>query len=170
LIEIAEAETVGAIDDDGVGVRYIEAAFDDRRREQNIGFGVDELGHDFLEVVAVHLAVAHDDAGVRQERAQLLRHVLDGHYPIVQKKDLSTAIELAANGIADDALVILRDDRFHRQAIVRRSLYGAHVARTGERQVERAWNRRGAEREDVHELSEHFEFFLVQNAEALLLV
>ena len=39
-----------------------------------------------------------------------------------------------------------------------------------ERQIERARNRRGAEREDIDQLAQAFEFFFVQDAEALLFI
>ena len=62
LIEIAQAKTIGAIDDDRVRVGNIEAAFDDRGGEQNVGFAVDEFRHHFFQIVGIHLAVADDDA------------------------------------------------------------------------------------------------------------
>ena len=37
LVEIGEAEAVGAVDDDRVGVRDIEAALDDRRGDEHVG-------------------------------------------------------------------------------------------------------------------------------------
>src|SRR5947207_3237945 len=55
LIEVAQAEAVGAIDDDSIGIRNIETAFNDSGGEQNIGLTVDKLGHDFFEFIAVHL-------------------------------------------------------------------------------------------------------------------
>ena len=45
-----------------------------------------------------------------------------------------------------------------------------HVVHADERQVERARNRRGGEREHVDELEQLLELLLVQDAEALLLV
>ena len=62
------------------------------------------------------------------------------------------------------------DDGLDRQPVVRRRLDGAHVPRAGEREVERARNRRGAEREHVHQRAQLLELFLVQHAEPLLLV
>ena len=101
---------------------------------------------------------------------ELLRHRLDRQHAVVQEEDLPAAVQLALDGIADDALVVLRDDGLDRQPVLRRRLDGAHVARAGERQVERARNRRGAQREHVHQLAQHLELLLVHHAEALLLV
>ena len=68
------------------------------------------------------------------------------------------------------ALVVLGDDGLDRQAVVRRRLDGAHVARAGQRQIKRARNRRGAQRQHIHQRAQALELFLVQHAEALLLV
>ena len=70
LVKLAQAKTVGAVNDDGVRVRNIEAALDDRRRKQNIRLAVDEFRHHLFQIVRVHLPVADDDARVRHERFQ----------------------------------------------------------------------------------------------------
>src|SRR5437867_9911147 len=101
LIKVAQPETIGAVDDDGVGVWDIKAALDNRSREQHICFAVDESGHHFLKLIAVHLAVTHHDAGVRQQGSELLRHRIYSHDPIVQKKDLAAAVELTLDRVAD---------------------------------------------------------------------
>src|SRR5206468_1562618 len=110
LIEIAQAEAVGAINDDGVGVGDVQATLDDRSGKQHIGFAIDELGHDLFEIVTVHLAVADNDAGARQERAKLMGNRFNGQDAVVQEEDLATAVKLALNGVANDPLVVLRDD------------------------------------------------------------
>ena len=138
---------------------------------KNVGFAIDELRHHLFQFVAVHLAVADDDARMRHERlrtsAAMASMVDDA---IVQEENLAAAIEFALNGVANDALVVLRDDRFDGQTILRRSFDRAHVARAGEREIKRARNGRGAEREHIHQLAQQFELLLVHHAEALLFV
>ena len=101
---------------------------------------------------------------------QAVSHRLDRHHAVVQKEHLAAAVQFALDGIADDAFVELSDDGLDRQAVVRRRLDGAHVARAGQRQIKRAGNRRGAEREHVHQGAQPLEFFLVQHAKPLFLV
>ena len=62
LIELAEAVAVGAVDDDGVGKRNVEAVFDDGGRHKHVEFVVHEGEHHALELAFAHLAVADDDA------------------------------------------------------------------------------------------------------------
>ena len=63
LVQIAQSETIRAVDNDGIRVWNIQAALDNGGGEQNVGFAIDELGHDFFQFVAVHLAMADHDAG-----------------------------------------------------------------------------------------------------------
>jgi hypothetical protein len=104
------------------------------------------------------------------ERLQFRAHRFNRHHAVVQEENLSAAIQFALDGVADEALVVLRGHGLDRQAVVRRRLDGAHVARAGEREVKRARNRRGAQRQHVHQRAQALELFLVQHAEALLLV
>ena len=55
-------------------------------------------------------------------------------------------------------------------AVARRALHQRHVAPPGERQVQRARDRRGGEREDVGLELELLEAFLVLHAKAVLFV
>ena len=62
LIQIGEAEPVGAINDDRVGVGNVEAALDDRGADEHVGMAFDEPVHDGFEFVVAHLTVADVDA------------------------------------------------------------------------------------------------------------
>ncbi len=97
-------------------------------------------------------------------------HPFNVKHAVVQVKNLPAAIDLALDGVADQPFVVLRDERLHRQAVLRRRFDGAHVARAGQRQVKRARNGRGGEGQDIDHRAQALEFFLVQDAEALFLV
>ena len=58
LVEIGEAEAVGAVDEDGVGIWDVDAGLDDGGGEEYVGFVVYEGVHDGFQVLLVHLAVA----------------------------------------------------------------------------------------------------------------
>ena len=79
-------------------------------------------------------------------------------------------MQLALDRIADDAFVVLGDDGFDRQPVLRRRFNGAHVAGAGQRKVEGARNGGGAEGQHVDQFAQELELLLVQHAEALLLV
>jgi hypothetical protein len=67
LVQLGKAEAVGAIDEDGVGARDIQAVFDDRRAHQNVGLTAHEFEHHGLEFLLIHLAVADDHARFRNQ-------------------------------------------------------------------------------------------------------
>ena len=50
LVELGEAEAVGAMDDQRVGARDVEPAFDDRGRQQHVIFAVVESAHPLLDL------------------------------------------------------------------------------------------------------------------------
>ena len=126
--------------------------------------------HDPLQRALGHLAVADDDARVGQQAAQLLGLGLDGLDPVVDEEDLAAAVELAQDGVADEAGGRLRDARLDGQPVLRRRLDDAHVAHADERQVERARDGRGRQRQHVDLGPQLLEALLVGDAEALLLV
>ena len=170
LIQLAQAEAVRAVDDDRVRVRDVDAALDDRRAEQHICLAVDEFRHHFLEIIRVHLAVSDGESRLRHQHPQPRRDALDIEHAIVQIEDLSAAVQLAQDRVANHPFVELSDDGLHGQPILRRRLDGAHVARARQREMQRARDGRGAEREHVHELAQQLELLLVHHAEALFLV
>ena len=57
LVQLGEAEDVGALDDQRVGVGDVEAGLDDRRADQDVELLLPEADDDLLELVLVHLAV-----------------------------------------------------------------------------------------------------------------
>ncbi len=170
LVQVGEAEAVGAVDDDGVGVGDIEAALDDGGGEEDVGLAGDEAPHHVLQLLLVHLAVADLDGRLRDQFLQPRRHPLDAHHPVVEEIDLPVAGQLALDGAADHPLVVGADDGLDRLAAGRRRLDRAHVARAGHRQIEGARDRRRREGEDVDQAEELLELLLLDHAEALLLV
>jgi len=133
--------------------------------------------HDAFEFVLVHLAMANVNAYVRpvgklvvEQLVQAVGDGIDALNAVVQEEDLAATGDLALDDLADEALVKRDNVSLDRQAVDGRRLDDAHVARTGQGHVERARDRRGAEREHVHELAELLELLLVQHPEPLFLV
>ncbi len=127
LVEIGQPETVGAIDDDGVGVWNIEPALDDRGADQNVDFSRNEALHDRLQFVRAHLPVAKLHPRARTKLGDPVARFLDRHDAIVQEIDLPLAFELAVDRVANDALVVAADDGLDREAVERRGLDRRHV-------------------------------------------
>ena len=70
LVQLREAELVGAADDDRVGARHVDAGLDDGRAQQHVEALGDEVAHHALELALGHLAVRDGDARLGHERLQ----------------------------------------------------------------------------------------------------
>ena len=75
LIELREAEHVGAMHDQRVGGRDVEAGLDDRGREQHVVFAVVEGRHDVFEHARRHLPVRDRDARLRHGLVEIGFHL-----------------------------------------------------------------------------------------------
>src|ERR1017187_1832021 len=107
LVQIAQPKAVGAVDDDGVGVRDIEAALDDGCANQHVNLAFHETMHHFLKLMLVHLAVTDIAAAFRfeQQVAQPFGDHLDALDAVVEEVNLAAAVEFALDGLLDEAFV-----------------------------------------------------------------
>ena len=69
LVQVGQAVAVGLVDEDRVGVGNVQAAFDDRRGQQQVELVGDEVEHHLLQLVLGHLAVADARCGPRARSA-----------------------------------------------------------------------------------------------------
>ena len=144
LVELREPEHVGAVDDERVDRRHVEAALDDRRAHEHVVLAFPELLHDPLEPALVHLAVRDRDARLGHELAHVGRDVLDVLHAVVHEEHLPLAQQLAPDRLRHGARVVLVDVGEDRLAILGRRVDERQVADAGERHLERARDRRRA--------------------------
>jgi len=77
LMQLCQAELVGALDDDGVGARHVDAGLDDGRGDQHVEALVVEVAHHLFEVALAHLPVADGDACFRHQCGEVGGAFLD---------------------------------------------------------------------------------------------
>ena len=92
-MQLGQTEFVGTIDDDGVGARHVDAAFDDRGADQDIETLVVEVAHDAFELAFTHLAVGETRPVHREPVRQPSRGLRDRRYFVVQQVDLAAAVD-----------------------------------------------------------------------------
>ena len=170
LVGLREAEQVGAVHDQRVRLRDVEARLDDRRRAQHVVVAAQELEHDPLELAVAHLAVRDPDPYLGHEAPQLLGRLVDRLDAVVQEERLAAPLELAADRLRDERLVPLADVRADGLAVGRRRRDHRDVAQARERHVQRARDRRRRQREHVDLEPQRAQQLLLRDAEALLLV
>ena len=91
-MHIRQPVNIGLVDEHGIGVWDIKAAFNDRCGQQNVGFAGDKFHHRLFKLVFVHLAMSDCEAGFGDDSFQAVSNLLNIVYPIVDKVDLSAAI------------------------------------------------------------------------------
>ena len=96
-----------------------------------------------------------------------LGEILDARADIER---LAAAIALAQQRLAHDQRIERRDEGAHRQPVDRRRGDDRQFAHAGQRQLQRARDRRRGERQHVHFGAQLLELLLVGDAEMLLLV
>src|SRR3954467_1039505 len=170
LVELGEPEQVGALDDQRVRLRDVDAGLDDARRDEHVGLAAQEAHHPLLELLLVELAVRDLERHVRAQAAQALGRLVDRLDAVVDEERLAVALLLPHQRLLDEVLVVLADVGLHRPATLGRGLDDADVAHAGERHLQRARERRGAHRDDGDLELELAQELLLLDPEALLLV
>ena len=123
LVELGEAVAVGAVHDQGVRARDVEAVLDDGGRHQHVRAPLHEGEHHALELRLRHLPVGDRDPRLRHQALHEARQGVDRLDPVVDEEDLALAAELLADGGRDHVGRELHD----------RGLDGEPVARAGSR-------------------------------------
>ena len=95
LVELGEPEHVGALDDQRVRLRDVEAGLDDRRRDEHVRVAGEELDHPLLELALLHLAVGDEEAQLRAELLEPARRLVDRLDAVVEVERLAAARVLA---------------------------------------------------------------------------
>src|SRR3954471_7346932 len=170
LVELGEAEVVGTLDDQRVGLRDVDARLDDAGRDEHVGLAAQEAHHPRLELLLVELAVGHLEAHPGAQAAQALGRLVDRLDAVVDEERLAPARLLALERLLDEPLVVLADVGLDGPPALGRRLDDADVAQAGQRHLQRARDRRRAHGDDVDAELELAQQLLLLDAEALLLV
>ena len=119
LMQLREAEPIGAIDDDRVRARHVDAGFDDRRADEHVEALPVEIEHDLFELALGHLAVRDAEARFGEQLAELARGLFDRVDFVVQEIHLAAARELALERLADQRRIVDADECLHGEPVLR---------------------------------------------------
>ena len=158
------------MDDERVGVGNVEAGLDDRGGEQDVVLALVEGRHDVFEFGRRQLAVGAGDLQFGHHFAQEFGDFVEVGDAWDDIEALAAASAFALQRIGEDDRIEGRDEGAHGEAIDRRRGDEREFAHAGERQLERARDRRGGECEHVDVFAQLLQALLVGDAEVLLLV
>ncbi len=133
LVQLRETELVGAMNQDRVRGRHVDAGFDDRRAEQHVRALRDEIAHHAFEFALVHLPVRDRDSRFGYERFEHRATVFDRLDLVVQEVHLAAAFEFAQHCFADHAVFLATHEGLDREALLRRGRDYREIAQAFER-------------------------------------
>ena len=170
LVQLRQAHPVGAVDNQGVRGRHVDAGLHDGGADQHVDVAFPEVEHHLLQVAFRHLAMRGDDGRLRHRLAQLSGHLLDVLHPVVDEEDLPLTSQFTTDRGSHLSLVVGPGEGQHRMALLGRGGDGRHLADAGDGHLEGARDRGGTHRQHVDVDAHFLECLLVLDAEPLLLV
>ena len=92
LMQLRQAETVGAVHDNGISAGHINAGFNNCSAQQHIETLVVKIAHHRFQFTLRHLAVRYAYARFRQQLTQLFQHIGNRIHFVVQEINLAAAL------------------------------------------------------------------------------
>ena len=170
LMHLRQAKAPDVVDDQRVGPRHVEPAFDDRRAHQDFNFAVIEFVHRLLELALSHLPVS-DGRAVSGETVGKTRrdlfYVVDAIMQIVY---LSASHELAENRVMRQTGIPSGGHGKDFAAPSRRSGDHGNVPNAAHRHGEASGNRRRRKRKHVQPGVRHFQPLFMFDAKTVFFV
>ena len=170
LVQLAQAEQVGPVDDERVDRGHVDPRLNDGRAHQHVVATLPEVEHHGLEAALVHLAVGDRHPGLGDHGADVAGDPVDVRHAVVHVEGLPLAQHLAAERLADRRGIVLPDVGEDRPPVGRRRVDHGEVADARQRHLQRARDGAGGERQHVDALGHALDGLLVGHPEALFLV
>lgn len=85
---VGQAELLCVVDDDCVGIRYVDIAFHNAGGDQDIVFVIDEIEDDLLQFFRFHLSVTDCYAGIGYFTANQILYLVNILDTVIVKENL----------------------------------------------------------------------------------
>ena len=120
LVQLRKPQPVRIINNQGIGIRHINAGFNNGSAHQHIDLARKHLSPDFFQLLFFHLTVRHGNARFGHGAGNPRGHLADTGHLIVQIKDLPAPPEFPPDCLVDNEFVVFQHIGLHRQAVARR--------------------------------------------------
>ncbi len=170
LIKLCQTKHVGPMDDHGVGVRNINARFNDVGCQQQIKFTVGKVGHDLFKVTCAHLAMRHVKLDFRHKVFKFLGNPTQFVDPWADIENLAATMAFAQDGLAHDNRIVGRDIGSDSKTIDWRGCNDRQFLDPGQCQLQGSWNWCRGQGQNMHIRFQFLEPFLVLHAEMLFFI
>ena len=118
------------MDDHGVDIGDIQSGLYDGGGHQHIDLSVNEIKHDPLQFVFLHLSMGVCNVGFRHKLCDLCRDIRNIVHPIVDIVDLSAPGHFPDNGLSHQFVIVFADKSLDRQSVIGGLLQHAHIPDT----------------------------------------
>ena len=127
-MQVGEAELLGIVNDDRIGIRHVDTALDDAGRNQHVVFVIDEVEDDLFQLLRFHLPVADGYTGIRHFASDQRFHLVDVLDAVIDEEHLPVAAHLEVDRFADDVRIEAFHLSLYRIAVRRRRRDARQVA------------------------------------------
>ena len=169
-MEVAEADVLGLIDDDRIGVRHIKTVLDDGRTQEHIIVSRHKVEDLVLKHLCLHLAVGHTDLHIRYKPLEDVVYGLEFLYPVVYEEYLSSPVQFVIYDFLDLIRVEEHNLCLHRNSVRWRCIDDGEVTGSEKRELQSSRDRSCSERERVYGSLELAQLLFRTHTELLLLV
>lgn len=153
-----------------VDVRNVDAGLDNAGADQHVVFPVEEVENRLLQLLLGHLPVTDAYAGIRDERRDLRRHLVNSLYAIVQVVDLPAPGHFAFDRFAHQRLAVFDHVGLHREAVFRRRFDDRQIPYAKHRHMQRSRDRRRRQGKHVHIRFQLLQLLFMRYAKPLLFI
>ena len=170
LVQVTEAEVLRLVDDNGIGIGYVDATFDDGSGKQHVVIVIDEIKDYLLQFGRLHLSVSDTDTAVGNVPLYHGLQLKQIGNTVIHEEYLPVTAHLEIDGVGNDFLVEGVHFRLDGIAVRRRCLDDAQVARTHQRKLQGTGNGCSRHGQRIHIHLQLAKFLLDGDAELLLLI
>ena len=161
---------IGALNDDGIGGRDIDAGFNNCRTDQHVKTLVMEIIHHPFQFAFAHLAVTDGNSRLRHQFRQTIRRFLNIFNIVIQIVNLTAAQDFTQDRLANHQRVIFADKGFYRQTASWRGGDNGQIAHSAHRHIQRTRDRRGGQRQDIDVRAHRLDAFFMTHPEAVFFI
>ena len=149
-MKVTQTDILSLIDDDGIGIRYVETVFDDGSAQKHIIITGHKIKYLVFQHLSFHLSVSHTYLHIRHEPVQDIVYGLKFLHPVMKKEYLSSPAQL----IIYDLLYFIRVEKhylcLHRDPVRRWSTYNRKVTCSKKRELQGSRNRSCRKGQCIH--------------------
>ena len=158
------------MDDHRIYIWNIQTCLNNCCRDQNINITIDKIIHDLLQLCFLHLSMCKGNICFRNKFLHLRSNISDIADTVINIIYLSMSGQLSDNCFPDHFIIVFAYKCLDRLSVIWRFFQDAHISDPDQAHMQRSWNRRCRQRQNIYAFFHFLDFFLVCYAKSLLFI